>query len=89
MEKNSNTTVKQNYIYNVIFQIFALITVFITTPYVLYNLYITKNFYKVKVKVHCRSPMNLFKQGVKNKNYIAWKCTGWIGNWEFTFIYKK
>lgn len=34
MEKNSNTTVKQNYIYNVIFQIFALITVFITTPYV-------------------------------------------------------
>ena len=62
---------------------------FITTPYVMYNLYITKKFYKVKVKVHCRSPMNLFKQGVKNKNYIAWKCTGWIGNWEFTFIYKK
>ena len=62
---------------------------FITTPYVFYNLYITKKFYKVKVKVHYRNYINLFKKGIKNKNFIACKCSGWIGNWELTFIYKK
>ena len=65
----------------------VLKNVFITTPYILFNLYISKKFYKVEM---CGgSPMYIFEQGTKNKNCIAWKCGGWIGNWEFTFIYKK
>lgn len=60
---------------------------FITTPYVIYNLYITKKFYKVKM---CGgNPMHIFEQGTKNKNCIAWKCSLWIGTWEFAFIYRK
>ncbi len=61
--------------------------IFITTPYVIYNLYITKKFYKVKV--YYGNPMDIFVQYTKNKNCIAWKCSGWMGSWEFTFIYRK
>lgn len=61
--------------------------IFITTPYVIYNLYITKKFYKVEI---CGgSPMDIFTKYTKNKNCIAWKCSGWMGNWEFTFVYRK
>lgn len=60
---------------------------FITTPYVFYNLYITKKFYKVKI---CGgNPMDIFTKYSANKNCIAWKCSLWMGSWEFTFIYRK
>ena len=61
--------------------------IFITTPCVIFNLYITKKFYKVKIQGG--SPMSIYEYGTKDKNCVAWKCGGWIGNWDFTFVYKK
>ena len=64
-----------------------IVEIFITTPKVLYGLYITKKYYKIKV---CGgSPMSIYTKYTKDDKCMAWKCGGVMGNWDFTFIYSK